>query len=916
MHNVYSGIAGTIVRHPIGVILIAALGAVLSLLVTATRLEFHTNRMDLISAGERYKQLDQMYEREFENLPERIIAVIRAPHPETAKAFATALGQRWERDPTIENVLYRIDVDGLRNKALLYLSPEALAALREKLAQHHDLLQELAAAPTLQNLFELINREITKTLVGHVFTGFLDDEGTEREPPDLSLLLALLQEMNQGLEGQQSVRSPWEKWFTQDGEAFSHDGFLWSDDKSLLFVLANPKAAAGEFNRFKQAVQRIRADVRELQQAYPGVEVGITGRAVLDADEMGQAQRDTAIATVISLVGVTLLYFGLFRSVVRPLLALAALGIALCWSLGLTTLTIGHLNILSIVFMPLLVGLGIDYGSYVLARYEEERARGRGVREALTETLVTTGPGVVTTALTTAFTFGALMLTDFKGVAELGFIGGSGILLAAVATFMVLPALLVLDERRRPRGTITQGRLRAGTHGGYLEPLYRHPRVTLAASALLVSMSLLTLGRVGADFNLLHLKAEGTESVIWLQKMFESTKRSVLFGEVVAESLEEVKRKASALKALPSVAKVDSIAAVIPEAQDQKLPLIRDLQPFLADISLQRDKAPAVDLDALRSTLSRIEFKMAADDEVADGSEAAQLRHGMHESRRLIDRFVGMTERMGDAAALQAVSAFQEVLFRDLKEKLGVLQANLTAEPVTLTDLPPALRTRYVGKTGKFRLFVFPAQDIWEFPALSRFVADVKAVEPEVLGSPIMNLEYLRGMKEAYEQAELYAFLGIVFIAIVTFRSVQPTLLALIPLAVGSVWTLGFMGLLQIKFNVANLLVLPLIMAPAVESGIMIVYRACVEGKGSLTPLPLPQSTGRAVVFSALSTIIGFGSLMISHHRGIWSIGLLLTIGVGSVLVASLTALPSVLTLVVLKRGKEEGLASKAWSTV
>jgi uncharacterized protein len=133
---------------------------------------------------------------------------------------------------------------------------------------------------------------------------------------------------------------------------------------------------------------------------------------------------------------------------------------------------------------------------------------------------------------------------------------------------------------------------------------------------------------------------------------------------------------------------------------------------------------------------------------------------------------------------------------------------------------------------------------------------------------------------------------------------VQPTLLALIPLAVGSLWTLGFMGLFQIKFNVANLIVLPLIMAPAVESGIMIVYHAREEGRRSLVPWPLPQSTGRAVVFSALSTIIGFGSLMISRHQGIWSIGLLLTLGVGSVLLASLTVLPSLLAVLAEGGGK------------
>jgi predicted RND superfamily exporter protein len=170
-------------------------------------------------------------------------------------------------------------------------------------------------------------------------------------------------------------------------------------------------------------------------------------------------------------------------------------------------------------------------------------------------------------------------------------------------------------------------------------------------------------------------------------------------------------------------------------------------------------------------------------------------------------------------------------------------------------------------------------------------------VDPDVLGTPIMNFELIRGMKEAYEQAGLYAFVGMVFLVLLAFRAVRPALLALMPLAVGSLWTLGLMGLLQVKFNVANLIVLPLIMAPAVEGGIMIVYRYREEASKGWRPSPLPPSTGRAMVFSSLSTIVGFGSLMISDQQGIFSIGLLLTMGVASVLLASVTVLPSLLTI-------------------
>jgi len=300
--------------------------------------------------------------------------------------------------------------------------------------------------------------------------------------------------------------------------------------------------------------------------------------------------------------------------------------------------------------------------------------------------------------------------------------------------------------------------------------------------------------------------------------------------------------------------------------------------------------------------LGRLQFKMVEDGEAAGNAEEGKIRQEMHEVRRRIAQLVDTTERMGHAAALHALSAFQEALLADLAEQLATWQANLRAEPVTLADLPPELRTRYIGKSGTYRLFVYPAEDIWELPPLARFVADLRSVDPDALGTPITNFEFTHGITKAYEQAGLYAFLGIAWLALLTFRAVRPTVLALIPLAVGALWTLGLMGLVQVPFNVANLIVLPLIMAPAVESGIMIVYRYHTEGRRSLRPAPLPQSTGRAVAFSALSTIIGFGSLTISSHRGILSIGLLLMFGVSAALLASVTVLPSVLWLLSARR--------------
>jgi len=903
MQHIYGFFVVLAVRHPFGVLLAAVLGVSLSLLLTVTQLAFHTNRLDLISAGDRYKQLDQAYEREFTTLPERVIAVIRADHPEMAKAFATALSQRWENDPTFEDVLYRIDVEPLKSKALLYLSPEELTALGQKLQHHRDLLQELAASPTLQNLFALLNREITQVLVGHVFTGFLDEEGKDGEPADLSLLLGLLREMHQWLESRRAYRSPWERWFTQDAATFAHDGFLWSEDKQLLFVLANPKAATGEFNRFKQAVQRIRADVRQLQQMYPGVEVGITGRAVLDADEMGVAQRDTTIATLIALLGVAFLFVVFFKGVAKPALVVIMLIIGFAWSLGVTTLTVGHVNIFTIVFAPMLIALGIDYGIHFTSRYEEERAYSRNARDALARTFMGAAGGMTTAALTTAAAFYTLLLTGFKGLTELGFITGSGLLLVLLATFTCLPALLVLAERWRGAPKHRRQGPREDEHRGYVAPLYCFPRATLVAGAMLASLSLLALGRVRADFNLLHLQSEGTEAVVWVEKIFESTKRSVLFGELVAESLAEARRKTAALQALPSVDRVESIASVIPEDQEHKLSLIEDLRPWLAGLSLQLDEDEAVDVEALSTILGRIKFKMAEEGEAPQDAEGAQIRREMQEVRRRIEQFVAATERLGKVEIRQVLSAFQAELLRDLAEKLTILQENARAEPLTIADLPPELRQRYVGRTGKYRLFVFPTENIWEFDALARFVADLQSVDPDALGSPVMNFAYLKTIIDGYKKAGLYAFVGAALLAFLAFRALRPTLLALVPLSVGAAWTVGLMALLQVPLNVANLLLLPLIMGIGIDNGIYIVHRFWTASGMAERSVPLAWSTGRAVTLSSLTTLVGFGSLMLSSHRGIHSLGLLVALGVGSVLLASLTVLPSLLAVLAARAG-------------
>ena len=508
-----------------------------------------------------------------------------------------------------------------------------------------------------------------------------------------------------------------------------------------------------------------------------------------------------------------------------------------------------------------------------------------------------TGGAILAAALVVAVGFFLLLPTGFEGLMELGFLSGSGILLTALATFTLLPALLVLSERRKGEETAPTRRWRDEAWAQYLPWIHQHPRATLAACGLLVGLSALGLSHVRCDFNLLHLQAAGTESATWMQKILASAKRSVLFEEVVAGSLDEVKRKSAALEALPEVAGVESIASVIPEDQPRKLQLIKDLRPHVADVSFRAVPTASVDVKALRATLGRIKFKMGDDAGTQSSGGGEEFGAERREVRSLIGAVIEATERMRPVEVQQALTTYQDELVGDLRTKLGLFQKNLAATPLTLQDLPSELRARYVGRTGQYRLFVYPAADIWEFESLGRFAQAVQSVDPDAHGTPVTTFAFLRQMTEGYRMGAVYAVAGVALITLLMFRAIRPTLLALIPLAVGTGCMLGVMGLLGVPFNAATLLFLPLIVGVGIENGIHVVARFRENERGGGAPAGLPRHTGRAISLVSLTTIVGFGSLMVSSHPGIHSVGLVVVVGVGSVLAASLATLPSLLTL-------------------
>src|SRR5215831_989620 len=444
------------ITFPWTTLVMAVVLAILSIWYTSHHLEFETSRNALVSQSAGYIQRFEEIDNDFYDL-DAFIVVIEPPHLERGKQFMHALVPRLRADTQhFSRVVDRIDASSLEGKKLLLLSPEDLRTLQQRLQDAQTLLTDLAAAPGLQQLLVSINQEISKALVTHLTTSFLGDASSstsaspeEGQALDVTFLSALFSEMEQALTAPASYlfHSPWASFFLKDSDVLSQEGYLTAGNDRFLFVLVEDRPADSSFIKHAPPLQALRDHLKALRRDFPDVQAGVTGGVALGSDEMLSSQHDTALATAISLIGVGLAYVAVFWEVWSPLRVQVTLQLAIAWALGFATLTVGHLNILSVTFAPILIGLADNLGIHMAARYSEERTAGYDFYPAMEIAARQMGPGIATAGLSVILAFYAVMLADFPGLAELVFIAGSGELLCLLATFTVLPALTAVSQR-------------------------------------------------------------------------------------------------------------------------------------------------------------------------------------------------------------------------------------------------------------------------------------------------------------------------------------------------------------------------------------------------------------------------------------------------------------------------------------
>lgn len=898
--RVLAGAVGVATRRPWLVLALTLLSCAACGLYTWCNLTYLTHRNDLISNRKEYLKRWHQYVAEFGDDDDMVVVVRGGDRPTMERALDGLAAEIQKRPKSFERLFYKVDLRPLHNRALLFLPTDQIRRIQDHL-QGMSLLLDTPGLSlldpwfgwrslSLQQLFNESERRLS--VWKHEQSNLAAEEFFKQ-------LESICQGSADYLAAPNRYRNPWRSVLPAEQSAGEQEyldkpQYFFSGDGELAFLLVSPVKEQDDssFVTAQNSIEIMRGLLKQMKATHPGIEFGLTGLPVLENDEMVASQNDSNFASWLALAGVALLYLVVYRGYRYPLMTVAALMVGTVWSLGWLTLTVGHLNILSAAFAVMLIGMG-DYGVLWVTRFGQERQSGCDIAEAMRRTALHVGPSICTAAVTTAFAFFAAMLADLKAVSELGWIAGCGVLLCALSCFVVTPALLaIFDFRVRRHKAQDQVILSIADHREarreWLGMLMRRPYIVLAGSALMTVVLAGFALTIDYDHNLLNMQAPSLESVQWEKTLIEHTIGSSWYAVSWTTTPEEALALKQKYEQLPEVSNVITVASLIPREQDRKMELLRDLQERLRKLpprgSLIDHDMPKV--DDVRQTGARILKTLARLQKEKPNTALARLEQGV---ARLLPI---LTDADGNDLQYR-MKQYEQLMTRDLADDLHRLREVSTPAPIRLDDLPDCLRQRYVGKHDKWLVRIFSKDCLWNFEPLQRFVSQVRTVDAEATGKPFTTLEGLIAMRNGFLWASFYALVAMVIVLLLDFGNVKHTLVAILPLAMGMVATLGFMAIFGVPLNPANMIAFPLILGVGADNGVHVLHD--FRGRNRNSRYRLSHTTGRGIMVAALTTILGFGTLMIAQHRGMASLGLFLAIGVTCCMLTALVFLPALL---------------------
>ncbi|MBM4054150.1 MAG: hypothetical protein FJ264_05655 [Planctomycetes bacterium] len=890
-------IAAIACSRPKIVIIITFILTIISSVYSVQYLKFNPDRNALISEEKEYNKRFLKLMDEFGQLDNHII-VLESKNTDTLINAAEEIAKRLKSNPRlIKDIFYKINRTDFEKKGLFYLNVEELHKIKKDLLHTRENGTQLANSCNYEDIFARFENSFAQG--AHIGAGY---GGNIIE--NMKLLTALVQDMTKSLQENNAPPETQSQTGMQapEGINFSPAMALGNSSNTAYYNIFNNghillmEVEVNDIEGLLTATDStnfIREHIAETKKMFQGVDIGLTGTVAMEADEMEISQKEMLYISIGALVGVAILFIVSFNSIVMPLLGMLTLLISISWTFGFTTLTIGYLNLFSIVFAVVLIGLGIDFSIHLILRYSEYRNLGMEKQDALCKCMENTGKGIILGAVTTAISFYSTLFIDFKGLSELGLIAGTGILFSLIASLFFLSSLMIVFDKSL---TARKKTLPDVSKYTLLKNIFH--RIVISCRLPLTIISLLfAIGscffvkHIKFDDNLLNLLPPNLESTRYAAKIVQSTGIATWFGAIVANTPEESEKVSERIRRLSSIGKVESISSILPGDQEKKTEIIKELNAIARSISLPENIGAAVQYRELENTLKKIQFRLDF------GKHIGLLKKGMHP---LIDQFLFLNNEI--AAFLQRAGTLPETEVverlskgqRDIHRHLDFLKNAIDSEPMTPDDLPYGLKDRFIGKTGKNMIYLFPKEDIWAEGKLDTFVSEIRSIQPEATGAPFQIYDTNRIIKKGFLTAGYYTMAIIFVILLFSYRKIVLTFSTIYPLILTILWTIGCMKLFGIHPNPANVIAFPLILGIGIDNSIHTMLR--VSEKEDLWVYQ--TSTGKAIVVSALTTILGFGSLALASHRGIASLGLILVISLSCSLMTSLFVLPSTISLI------------------
>ena len=831
---------------------------------TATHLSVDTNTENMLSAQLPWRQAEKQMDRLFPTLDAGIVLVIDGDTPEqAAEAQQRAVTALRARPQWLTRVFAAETEPFFRQNGLLFLDTKALESLADGLNQAQPFIGTLAHDPSLHGLFLLLDRAVTEPAAA----GF-----------DLQPAFGRVAE---GITAASEGRRYQLSW----------QGLLGSPDiggdPRRKFVEITPRMDFSQLFPAGQPIAAIREVLAEQHfDSAHGIRARLTGSVALEHEELKSAFGGGIIAFSAALAMVAVLLFMALRSARLVIAAVLTLAFGLLVTAAFAAVAVGHLNLISIAFSVLYVGLGIDYALYLCMQYRELIGQGVSPRAALPRAAGDIGGYMAVCAATTSLGFFAFVPTPFTGIAELGLIAGVGMFVSLLASLTVLPALISLmppDPRKvvlRPPGSGLAGRL--------LQLPYTHARAIWIGAAVLAAIAAFLAPKAYFDYDPLDLRDPKSESVSTFRDLLKDPDIPTLTLSVVVEDEAQVKPLKTKLKALPLVSNVVSLDDLVPDDQAAKLAILSDLgQSMGPTLMTAPDPLLLQARDDDYATIRQFAGHLPA------YSSAGGNKPAVAALEKSLDAFDAAWQKADPAGKAQLMQGLRESLLGSMPAQIGALRESLQARAVTAADLPKPLYDRWKSADGHLRIEIWPREVLDGPPPMERFVTQVRGVAPHAVGPPIGYIESGHAVVGAFREAFLYSIVAITLLLLLLLRSVTDMLFVLIPLTLAGLLTVAGSVLLRVPFNFANVIALPLILGVGVDYGVYLVQRGRVAAAEHVNLLQ--TGTARAVLFGALITTANFGNLMLARHPGTVSMGVLLTLGLSMTLLCALVLLPSLL---------------------